>query len=229
MRRDRSDSLSPLFLGGSFLAAFLFWSTPLFYPVRLFVVFLHECGHALAASLTGGHVLGIQIDPNEAGRTTFRGGIPFVTLCAGYLGSTLFGTLLLRLSARPALSRYVLGALGVGMIAVALFLGKGFFTIAYTLLFAFLLLFVASRTAWDLHALRFLGVTSSLFALLDIRSDLLQWRVHPASDAARLSKMLLGTTSLAPLFGLLWTALSIWWIYRTIRAILPSKPEMKET
>ncbi|RME47564.1 MAG: M50 family peptidase [Deltaproteobacteria bacterium] len=227
--RYRTDSLSPLFLAGSFLLAFLLWGTPLLYPVRLFVVFLHECGHALAAVLTGGKVLAIRIDPNESGWTQFQGGIPLITLCAGYLGSTLFGSLLLRISARPALARYGLAGLGGGMLLVALFLGNGLFTVVYTILFALLLLFVAFKTTWDLLLLRFLGVTSSLFALLDIQSDLLHWRIHPASDAARLSEMLLGTNRLAPFFGLLWAGISIWWIYRTIQAIQPrSAPPLGE-
>ena len=46
------------------------WGWRLFYPVRIFVTFLHEFGHAFGALITGGAVEYIRIDPNAGGVTS---------------------------------------------------------------------------------------------------------------------------------------------------------------
>ena len=74
-------------LAALFVATWLLWDTPLVYPIKIFVVMLHELGHALAALITGGQVVGIQIYPEQGGVTFTRGGWPFVILSAGYVGS----------------------------------------------------------------------------------------------------------------------------------------------
>src|SRR5512134_4023867 len=86
----------PLVLGAAFV--FLF-DTPFVYPFRLFVVFLHEVSHGIAAFLTGGEVLSIGIGSNEGGVCVTRGGWPFAILNAGYLGSLLWGAAFLALGA----------------------------------------------------------------------------------------------------------------------------------
>lgn len=40
---------APLILTVLFIATGLLWDTPLVYPIKIFVVMLHELGHALAA------------------------------------------------------------------------------------------------------------------------------------------------------------------------------------
>ena len=51
----------------------------------------------LAAIATGGAVERIVLDANQGGAAYTRGGIPFVTLSAGYLGSLLWGVLFVML------------------------------------------------------------------------------------------------------------------------------------
>lgn len=46
------------------------------------------------AILTGGTVTKVAIDPDLGGATHVEGGIPVIILSAGYLGSTLFGGVL---------------------------------------------------------------------------------------------------------------------------------------
>ena len=87
----------PLLLG---LGAVLLWNTFVAYPFRVFVVFLHEISHGLAAVLTGGALESIGLSVNEGGVAVTRGGSRFLILTAGYLGSLLFGALFLLLGGR---------------------------------------------------------------------------------------------------------------------------------
>src|SRR6266508_61929 len=91
------------------------WFVPfaeiLSYPFRIFVTFIHEGGHALAALLTGNSVQGLSIAMNASGETyTTQGGTfsqMFVS-SAGYLGAMTFGALLLILIRRAVAARLVL-------------------------------------------------------------------------------------------------------------------------
>ena len=48
-------------------AALVLWDTFLVYPFRLFVVFLHEISHGLAAVATGGRIVSIGLSFDEGG------------------------------------------------------------------------------------------------------------------------------------------------------------------
>ena len=97
------------------LASVLLWFIPfaefLTYPFRIFVTFIHEGGHAIAALLTGNSVAALNVNPNTSGATyTSEGGLisqVFVS-SAGYLGSMAFGALLLVLIRRAIAARLVL-------------------------------------------------------------------------------------------------------------------------
>jgi len=66
-----------------FAALWYFWYTPVVYPLKIFVVLLHEMSHALAIWATGGQVESITLNPMQGGVTYGRGGIPLITLSAG--------------------------------------------------------------------------------------------------------------------------------------------------
>ena len=70
------------------------------YPIRLFVTFLHEFGHAAGAIITGGEVRHIRIDPNAGGVTQSAGGSRAITIMGGYIGSAIFGNALVYIGAR---------------------------------------------------------------------------------------------------------------------------------
>ncbi len=65
------------------------------YPIRLFVTFLHETGHALAALATFGGVNRVDLFWDGSGRMQFQGGWQWVVWTAGYLSTTLYGSALL--------------------------------------------------------------------------------------------------------------------------------------
>lgn len=71
------------------------WNVPILkliiYPFKLLTVGFHEAGHAIVGLLTGAKIESITLEPNEGGATRMRGGIAWLTLPAGYLGSSFIG------------------------------------------------------------------------------------------------------------------------------------------
>ncbi len=63
MTQNKIDPQTALLLAGMFVVVWVLWDTPIVYPIKIFVVTLHELGHAMATLLTGGEVLSIQLFP----------------------------------------------------------------------------------------------------------------------------------------------------------------------
>jgi len=91
------------------------------YPFRIFVTFIHEGGHAIAALLTGNSVQSLSVAMNASGETyTTQGGLfsQMLVSSAGYLGAMTYGALLLVLIRRSVAARIVL--LGSAVVVLAL-------------------------------------------------------------------------------------------------------------
>lgn len=111
----------------------ILWFIPfaeiLTYPFRLFVTFIHEGGHAIAALLTGNSVGSLSVAMNASGETyTTKGGLLSQTFVAsaGYLGSMAYGALLLVLIRKAIAARVVL--IGSAAIILALTVIYGLLT-----------------------------------------------------------------------------------------------------
>ena len=90
---------------------FIPFAEVLTYPFRIFVTFIHEGGHALAALLTGNTVDYLNVSPNASGEVySTHGGLlsQIFISSAGYLGAMGFGALLLVLIRKAIAARIVL-------------------------------------------------------------------------------------------------------------------------
>ena len=192
--------LCAIYLGLAFL-----WDTIWVYPLKLFVVLLHEASHGLAALATGGRIEEIRVYAEEGGRTTTTGGNGFVITSAGYLGSMLLGSAILLVATRTRLSQWLAALIGIGVVTLAFrcmpdegrYFAAGFgIVLAGTALMP--------RPVSEL-VLRVIGVTSCLYAILDIKSDVLD-REHDSSDASALAAVT-GVPSVV--WGALWIAISL--------------------
>lgn len=207
MKRGTRRLVRALGIAAGLAALWLLWDTVLLYPLQLLVVLFHEVGHGLAAVATGGEIREIAVTADRAGWCDCPGGDAFVTLSAGYLGSLAFGAALLwAATARAVHGRWVLALLGVLLVgstvawvrrplAVVLGLGAG-----VALAGAAARLGRRGRAA----VLGVLGTTSCLYAVLDIKSDVLD-RPGLPSDAAALADL---TGVPAVVWGVLWIAVS---------------------
>jgi Peptidase M50B-like len=196
-------------LSGLTTVLLLLWGTPAVYPLKILVVVFHELSHGLTALVTGGAIKEIQINPQQGGLCVTAGGSRFLVLSAGYVGSLLWGGAILLLTKRPRAARVLAVALGALLLVVSLvlvrpFLGFGFFFCGGT---GAALVLVGVRLPGLANALllKLIGLTSCLYAVTDIYSDILQ-RPGLQSDA----RMLAEYTGVPTIFwGALWIAISV--------------------
>jgi len=160
------------------------WGWKLLYPIRLFVTFLHEFGHAAGALITGGAVEYITIETNSAGATSTFNGNRSVILMGGYIGSAIFGNLLFYIGARR--HKWVKTTL-VLVIAAMLITGfiwfNSLFTTAVLCGFSALLFFVGFKTDYGREILMLLGLASIIYIIQD-------FNVGPSSDLAAMEREL---------------------------------------
>ena len=192
------------------------WDTPLVYPLKIFVVLLHEVSHATMSVATGGSIDRITLDPMQGGACYCPGGSPFLTLSAGYLGSLLWGGLMLSAAAKSSVKAdWVIGLIGGLVLCLTMLYVRNGFGFAFGILFG-LAMFAVSKQLGDgvnRTLLLTLGLTSALYALLDIKSDILE-RPEARSDAAMLAEI---TGIPTAIWGILWIGLGIAfsaWLFR---------------
>ena len=95
----------------SIILWFIPFADVLTYPFRIFVTFIHEGGHAIAALLTGNSVGSLSVAMNASGETyTSKGGLisQVFVASAGYIAAMTFGALLLVLIRKRVKARIVL-------------------------------------------------------------------------------------------------------------------------
>jgi len=203
----------------------------LVYPIRLFVTFIHEGSHVLAALLTGASVQSLTVSADGSGMVQSLSGSPLsvlLTSSAGYLGTTAFGVLLLVFIRRAYSARIVLmvSAAFVGLMTVLFgFLAPlwnvfsadvSLGSVAFTVVSGAILavgLFAVARYApakWANFALAFLAVQCLLNALSDLKTlffinaPLAGSHLH--SDAANMAQVT-GLPSFV--WVLLWIGISV--------------------
>ena len=211
------------FLGGFavfFGALWFMWDTPAVYPLKIFVVLLHEISHAMVAVATGGTIERIVLDPNQGGACYCPGGNAFMTLTAGYLGRLAWGGLMVSAAqAKRINSRWVTGAIGLLVVGLTIAYVRSVFGFGFGVAFGLALVIGAAKlsTAVNQGVLLTLGLTSCLYAILDIKSDVLD-RPELQSDAAMLGDL---TGIHTMVWGGLWITVAVlastWLFQRSYR------------
>ena len=194
--------------GAFFTALWFLWNTPVIYPLKIFVVLLHELSHAGASLATGGSVQHIELDPYQGGACYCPGGNAFLVLSAGYLGSLAWGGAMFAAARTSRIRTDVENTSIAVVVALATaFYVRSPFGIAFGVLFSVALLWIARRggSALNRGILLTLGLTSSLYAILDIKSDVLD-RPELRSDAAMLAEI---TGVPTVVWGFLWIGVAL--------------------
>lgn len=198
----------------------LFWEHPLVWPLKILVVLFHELGHAVMAWLTGGEVVSIGLSPDQGGVTYTRGGWRVAILNAGYLGSLTFGGLLLAVARTERGARRGAYALSLLLVVTTLWFVRPIvsFGFAFSGLASAVGWLLARRASAELvqWIVRGLGVFSVMYAVWDIRSDVL-FSSSTTSDAAMLAEI---TWIPATAWGLMWLVAGLgmlvstrrWWL-----------------
>ena len=190
-----------------FILVLFIWNTPVVYPIKLFVVLLHELSHGLAALITGGKIVRIDINANQGGVCYTAGGWQFLILSAGYLGSMLWGGLILILASRTRYDKFISAVIGIIVVVIALLYIRTPFGLIYGIVFGvalFLTGFFAPMEVND-FILKLIGLTSILYVIIDIKDDLIT-RTVKDSDAFKMAQSYFGV----PVFwGVLWIIIAL--------------------
>ncbi|KAJ1022089.1 hypothetical protein NDA18_005323 [Ustilago nuda] len=193
------------------VAIVILWNIPilnyLLYPFKLLTVGFHEFSHAAVGLCTGAKIESITLEPNEGGATRMRGGIPWLTLPAGYLGSSIIGAALIACGFDERASKVASIVVGVFFLFTLWWARRDWLT--WVLILAMCGLFVLFWLVAGSIALRyfvlFIGVMNCLYSVWDICDDLIFRKVNE-SDASAFSKVVGG----APQFwGVVWLLISV--------------------
>lgn len=243
---DARPQANALLLAGGLSVAL--WYIPyaemLLYPFRIFVTFVHEGGHALAALVTGNSVHSLSVMPNGSGEVySANGGLisSMLVSSAGYLGSMIFGALLLLLIRRRVAPRFVLVGSGVLVLTLSVFFGllaplwnlslPGLFTLVAGAVLPVGLWaaakYLSTRAAGFLVS--FLAVQCVLNAVFDLRNVLFMSAFSDAhTDAANMQA---ATGVHAVVWALMWAAVAFVILTLALRAYAvarekPSQPDL---
>lgn len=175
------------------LTAILYWVIKnylpyagyILYPITLIVTFFHETGHAFFALITGGMVDGIQINSDGSGFARIGGGWSILVLPGGYIGSALWGNLLLYIALyKEKYSRFLLYFIIAILVFSAIVWFNSIGTSALLIVFAAFLIWMSRQKNGVIsNALLILGTTSLIYIIMDFNGG-------PSSDLARFTALI---------------------------------------
>ncbi|MFY0594395.1 M50 family metallopeptidase [Roseivirga sp.] len=203
------------------LAAMFMWNTPLVYPIKLFVVMLHEMSHGIMAEVFGGDIVNIQIDYRIGGYCKYTVPSSFfaqiMIASAGYLGSLFWGLMIILAAVRTKKDKYISLTIGLVLLVLSWFViktGETFgiiVTIGFSLFMLLSFRFLSNK--FHDYFLKFIGLISCLYVVLDIKNDLIDRR-GVGSDADAISEMI-GVPAVA--IGVFWLVLALVAIFYTLK------------
>lgn len=212
------------------LTCILMWRSRSLRPLKLFTVFLHELGHAVAVWVTCGSVQGIEVHADHGGLTHWSHHAHRIrcasqlVLPAGYLGSATWGGVILVCCARSATAHAVAMVLIVFLVVALVYslFGKnerrGDWTLPYLcvgmLVVLVGMLFLHHSTGWPIwdllltKTLLLVGTMNTLFATYDIWEDCVL-RSCERSDACRYAELLGFPCATGRCVGAVWLVVSM--------------------
>lgn len=159
-------------------------------PLKWVETFFHEASHGLAALLTGGRILAINLRYDGSGLCTSLGGWSTLVAFAGYAGASLWGLAIYQIASvsTPQAGRTWAAVLAVFVAVVSLIWGRGLETLILSglIVAVFATAALAGRIGFAHFALAFIGVSVALSAL---RAPLVLLVVGGQSDAATLASL----------------------------------------
>ncbi|KAF7433380.1 hypothetical protein PC9H_005330 [Pleurotus ostreatus] len=179
-----------LIVAGVYIVAIaILWHVPylkvVIYPFKLLTVGFHEMSHAFAGVLTCATIHSIELDPDEGGATRMSGGIPWITLPAGYLGSSFIGACLIACGFNTNASKVASIVLAAFFLLTLWWARRNWLTWLLILGMSGIIVlfwFVAGGIALR-YLVLFIGVMSCMYVLWDVIDDTIARKVN-TSDAS---------------------------------------------
>jgi len=173
------------------MISFLIWDTYFIYPIKLFVVLLHEAGHGISAILSGGKIVTLSIGLDLSGKCETYGGNNIFIATSGYLGSLLFGLTIFYSTHNKKIGKLFLVLISILILLISITSMQSITFMLLAIFFSLLLLssafFLNNKIVSFL--LRSFGLLSCVYVLFDIKDDILS-RSTSISDASILSNLI---------------------------------------
>ncbi len=233
-----TDRLELRTLAFALLASLLLWNLPagglLLYPFKLLATWLHEVSHGLAMMLTGVGFDHMHIFRDTSGLaygTAVAGSFgSAVIAAAGYMGTPLWGAVLLVVTPNARLARWAMLLLAALLICTAVTVigtpdGDEFGPWAIGAMgAACAVAAVVVPARWRLAIAHFIAAQSCVNAILDIRvllrpSQVVGGRIAGASDALNMAEATFGTNATWAVWtwALVWLLWSLGVLYVALR------------
>lgn len=182
-------------------------------PLNWLESYFHEISHGIAALVTGGEIMRIQLFANGAGLCTTRGGLSFVISFFGYAGATFWGWLLFKLANSHQRTAQVFSGLMIVLLLVSLIFARDLLTIIIISSLAVMFVFtIKMRRLYTLQLLlKFFGLSILLNSLF---SPTYLFDGRDLGDGAALASM-----TIVPelVWVLLWCVLAVAALYSLIK------------
>lgn len=187
-------------------------------PVMYLNTHLHELSHALMTKLTGGEVTKIIVNADGSGETPVLGGQIFLIASAGYVGSSIFGAVMIALGNLEKSAKHALSALAILLALSMVVWVRGDSTgiiagLAWIVILAGIVSFVKGRPL--MFVCQFLGLQMCLNSLMSVFA-LVQLTVATEvhSDASILENL----TGIPSIFwALIWSMMSVALVVWTLK------------
>ncbi len=179
-------------------------------PFKWLESFFHEISHGLAALITGGKIVSIQLFPNGAGLCTTRGGFGFLISFMGYAGASIWGAIIFSIaSVNKRLALIFSSAIIILLITCMLFWVRDLLTaVIVVVLLALLILPYKFKKLHYLQPL--LQLTGMMVLLNSLYSPLHLFDGRAIGDGAALANM---TFIPEIIWVALWMAIAVFAIF----------------
>jgi len=184
-------------------------------PLNWLETYFHEISHGIAALLTGGEIMRIELFPNGSGVCTTRGGLSFLITFCGYAGATLWGWLIFKLAnSHQRVAQIFSGGMITVLLASIVFWARDILTIIIISSLAVLFVFTVKMTR-----LYYLQITLKFFGLSILLNSLFSptylFDGRNLGDGAALSSM---TGVPEVIWVLIWCVIAIAALYSLIKS-----------
>ena len=215
IQNKNQNIIELVFLSFILIISFLFWDTYLVYPIKLFVVLIHEISHAISAILSGGKVIAFNIGFDLSGKCETENGNNILIATSGYLGSLLFGLLIFYSTYNKNIGKWLLIIISILILITSVSLMQNISLTLLAVLYS-VLLFVSAfflQIRIDSYILKLFGMLSCVYVLFDIKEDVLS-KNSAISDASILSDLINVPTIV---IGLIWLIISLAGIFLVMK------------
>lgn len=202
------------------------------YPLKIFTVFLHELSHGLAAIVCGGKIVSITLDPQQGGLCTYTMSQNWfhktIIASAGYLGSMLWGCIILVSSIKTGKGKAFNASIGIVLLIVTVLWIRDIFPLIFCVLFGIAMIIMGFKLSEQFNnfLLKYIGIVSCLYSLFDIPDDLI-FRTVTISDSYKIASSL-GMPFLSVPIGILWMIIAILCVYFSYKIAMGKDDEQED-